>query len=114
MAVTGTLTMLSGILMYWEIFGFRADALESGQAVALTIGGLAGILALIVGFSFQFRSIRIMKGVTKDIGASGGPPSPEQLAQMGHQAERVALGGRIAVILMTIALIGMATAQYVG
>ena len=114
MAVAGTLTMLSGLLMYWEIFGFRVDALESGQAVALTIGGLAGIVALIVGFAFQFRSIGIMKGIAKEIGASGGPPSPEQQALMAHQGERVALGGRITVVFMTIALIGMATAQYVG
>ena len=114
MIVTGTLTMVSGLLMYWEIFGFRTDALDSGYGLALSIGALAGILALIFGFVFQGYSIFKMKAITKEVEASGGPPSADQVADLGHHAARVATGSRIGVILMTIALLGMSTAQYLG
>jgi uncharacterized membrane protein len=114
MAITGTLTTISGLLMYWEIFGFRSDVFNSGYGAALSIGAIAGILALISGFAFQFNSITKMKAINREVEASGGPPSPDQMAELGRHGERVALGGRIAAILMTIALIGMSTAQYLG
>jgi hypothetical protein len=113
MAVAGTLTLIAGLLMYWEIFGFRTAAFESGYGIALSIGALAGILALIFGMVYQFKSIRKMKHIFADVDAAGGPPSPEQQGQLAHEGERIALGGRIGVVLMTIALIGMAVAQYV-
>jgi uncharacterized membrane protein len=114
MGAAGILSMLSGMLMYERIFGFRTEAFSSGYGIGITIGAVAGILALIFGFVFQFYSIRKMKAINQEVEASGGPPSPEQLGELGHHAERVALGGRIGIILMTIALLGMSTAQYLG
>jgi uncharacterized membrane protein len=114
MAITGTLTTLSGLLMYWELFGFRTTTFNSGYGLAISIGALAGILALIFGFVFQFNSITKMKAINREVEASGGPPSPDQMAELGRHGERVALGSRIGIILMTIALLGMSTAQYLG
>ena len=114
LGIAGILTTVTGLLMYWEIFGFRSGAFSSGYGVALSIGALAGILALIAGFAFQFASIRKMKAINQEVASSGGQPSPDQMAELGRQGDRVALGGRIGVVLMTIALIGMSTAQYLG
>ena len=55
-----------------------------------------------------------MKAINREVESSGGPPSPDQMAELGRQGERVALGGRIGIILMTIALIGMSTAEHLG
>jgi uncharacterized membrane protein len=114
MAVTGTLTTIAGLVMYEEIFGFRTNALNSGYGLAISIGALAGILALISGFVFQFYSITKMKAINREVEASGGPPSPDQITELGRHGERVALGGRIGIILMTIALLGMSTAEHLG
>jgi len=114
MGIVGTLATVSGLLLYWNIFGLSTDVFSSGYGTALSIGALAGILALISGMVFQFKSISKMKAINREVEASQGPPSPEQIAELGRQGERVALGGRIGVILMTIALLGMSTAQYLG
>jgi len=38
-----TLTLLSGWIMYWYLFGFRFSVLSSGYGLFLTIGSIAGI-----------------------------------------------------------------------
>ena len=113
MALAGILSVLSGLIMYYRIFDIGADALSSGYGLSMTIGALAGIIALILGFVFQGRSGAKMKAVNADIEAGGGPPSPEQMAVMKEGAERIMLGTRIGAVLMTISLLGMSVAQYV-
>jgi hypothetical protein len=53
-----------------------------------------------------------MQAVGREIQAQGGPPSPEQAARLQALAERLGNLGRVGVILMAIALLGMASAQY--
>jgi hypothetical protein len=53
-----------------------------------------------------------MKAVAAEMEAAGGPPTPEQMAVMKAGSEQIALGTRIAAVLMTIALLGMSIAQY--
>jgi len=112
MALAGTLSVLSGLVMYYIIFDVTLDGLSSGYGLSLTIGALAGIIALIVGFVFQSRSANKMKAVAAEMEAAGGPPTPEQMAVMKEGAERIALGTRIGAVFMTIALLGMSIAQY--
>ncbi len=112
MAATATLSALSGLLLYDLIFNLSFDILSTTRGLVIIIGALAGLAAWITGFAVQFRSISKMKKLNEEIEAGDGPPSPEQLATMQALGQKVSLGGRITVVLLVIALIGMSTAEY--
>jgi uncharacterized membrane protein len=112
MAGAGTLSLLSGSAMYYIIFGDRGVAINSGYGLSLTIGGIFGLVALILGFAVQYRSIARMKLIRAEMANAGGPPKPELIAELRMQAERLSLGTRIGAVVMTVALIGMSIAQY--
>jgi hypothetical protein len=105
--------MLSGLVMYYIIFDLTTDAFSSNYGISLTIGAIAGILALISGFYYQRSSAVKMKAVVEEMEAAGGPPTPEQMAVMKEGSERIALGTRIGAVLMSISLLGMSIAQYI-
>ncbi len=106
---TGLLTVLSGLLMYGYLF--RGLALNSGAGLALAVGGLFGIGALSVGLGMG-RSINRMRAISAEIAKAGGPPKPEQLAELGKLQEKLARAGATNTILMSVALIGMTLSEY--
>ncbi len=54
-----------------------------------------------------------MKAVSNSIAASGGPPSPEQQAEMKFLSGIVSRGSQITSVFLALALLGMSIAQYV-
>jgi uncharacterized membrane protein len=110
--VTATLTMLSGVTMYWILSGLKLSFLRSGYGLILTIGGLAGIVAWVIGF-FVIRGIfNRMQSVSRAIAAAGGPPSPEQAGTMQSLVAQLGTAGQVGVVFMVVALLGMSIAQY--
>lgn len=107
------LTILSGLVMYWEIFGFKLSALRTGYGLTLTLGALSALIAFVVGYYMQNLGIKRMKAISTSIAASGGPPSPEQQAEMKSLSDSVARGGQITSVFLAFALLGMSIAQYV-
>ena len=105
-ALSGWLTILAGLLMYWQMYGFDV-ATMFGAKLPLTLGASAGILSGIVGTLMQGRSVGKLKALAGEIAAQGGPPTPEQTATMQQLQAVVRKGGRITAILMVIAVIGM-------
>ena len=77
MSIAGILTALSGLYMYYYIFDIGTDALSSGYGLALTVGAIFGIAALIAGFVFQGRGAARMKALAAEIEAA------EETAQVG-------------------------------
>lgn len=112
MLTVAILTFLSGLTMYWQLSGFRISFLSSGYGLLLTLGGLAGAIALIPGYFMQNRSIQRMKALSAAIGASGGPPTAEQQAEMQSLSQTLTRGGQITTFILVLALIGMSVAQY--
>ena len=111
---SATLTMLSGLLMYWILFGFRPAAMLSPYGLVLGIGGVAGIIAWLVVI-FVVRDIfQQMGAVGRAVQAQGGPPTPEQAQQLGALSARLADLGRWGLLLQTIAVVAMSVAQYVS
>ena len=111
MAGAGILTVASGYLMYYRLFGWLAP-LNTGAGLALTVGGTAGIIALLIGFFVFAKGTNRMRAIADEIAASGGPPKPEQLAEMGTLQETLSRAGGITAVLMVIALIGMTLSEY--
>jgi uncharacterized membrane protein len=114
MALMATLTLLSGLVLYWMLSGFRVDFITSGRGLMLTIGSLAGLVAWMMGFINQQPTGRRMKVLVNQIESAGGPPQPEQIEQMKSLAEKLSKDGIISTILISIALIGMSVSQYVA
>ena len=110
---TATLSMLSGLIMYWIISKFRLSFLSSGYGLVLTIGGIAGLIAWVVVIVFLRNNFNKMTNIGKQIQAQGGPPTADQATQMQVLGSQLTKIGQISIILMTIALIGMSVAQYV-
>jgi uncharacterized membrane protein len=111
---SATLTMLSGLLMYWILFGFRPAAMLSPYGLVLGIGGLAGIIAWLIVI-FVIRDIfKQMGAISQAIQTQGGPPTPEQAEQLGDLSARLGDLGRWGLVLMTVAVTAMAVAQYVS
>jgi hypothetical protein len=108
---TATLAALSGIIMYILLTDLDTAIMEGTYYVVLLIGAVAGLAGWLVGYAIQYRTISKMKGIAAEIGASGGPPSPEQLAEMQALSQRVGLGSRITAVLLMIAIVAMAGAS---
>lgn len=110
MMTVGGLTVLSGLTMY--IYQFHGLApLNTGRGLALTLGGLFGISALGIGI-LMARTIGRMRALSAEIATAGGPPKPEQLADMGKLQAALANYGATNGVLMSLALIGMTLSEY--
>jgi uncharacterized membrane protein len=114
LAATATLTAVSGIIMYIILTDLDRAIMEGAYFTIIFIGSIAGIAGWITGFTMQNRSTSKMKAIVADIEAAGGPPSPEQMAEMQALAHRVGQGGRITAVLLTVAVVCMAAAQPVA
>jgi hypothetical protein len=114
-AATAGLTALSGLLLYWRASGgLRPEWIGTGTGLAFTIGALAGLTASGIGIGVQNRAGRRLVAVARQVQAAGGPPTPEQGAAMQAAGQAIARGGQWSSILLIVAVLGMATAQYLS
>ena len=113
MMAVAILSVLSGLVMYWEIFEFRLSALSNGYGLMLTLGAIAGFIGFLTGYFMQNRTSGKMKALSISIAASGEPPSPEQQAEMKSLSGTVSRGSQITSVFLALALLGMSIAQYV-
>jgi uncharacterized membrane protein len=107
-----TFTLLSGLGMYWILFGFRLSAIRSGYGLVLTIGGASGLIAWLIAVVMIRGITNQMGAIGKAIQSQGGPPTPEQGAQLGALVARMGQLGQVALVFMLVALLGMSIAQY--
>ena len=88
------LTILAGALMYWRVSGgLDWDWITSAQGLSLTIGALCAIAAFSLGLSVVRPTIMATLAIGREVAASGGPPTPEQGAQLQALQKR-GHGGR--------------------
>lgn len=107
-----TLTLLSGLLMYWILLGFRLSALRSGYGLVLTTGATAGLIAWIFAVVMIRGIFKQMATTGREIQAQGGPPSQEQADRMQALAARLGTLGNVALVFLVVAVLGMSIAQY--
>jgi uncharacterized membrane protein len=110
---TATLTMLSGLIMYWILSGFRLAFIRSGHGLVLTVGSIAGIIAWIYAVVVIRGIFKQMQTIGEDVQAQSSPPTPDQAAQLQALAARLGKVGQVALVFLVISLLGMATARYV-
>ena len=107
------LTILAGLLMYWRVSGgLDTDWIGSAEGIAVTVGALCGIAAFSLGLTVIRPSIMATLAIGKAVAESGGPPSPEQGAQLQALQKRGHAVGQVIVPLLVVAVSGMAAARY--
>ncbi len=113
MLIAGILAWISGILLYWRVSNsLNSDWLSSGYGIGLTVGAIAGTVSAIIGMAVLSRSAKQMVAIGNEIEAQGGPPSPEQGAQIAQLQGTLRTFGGVNTVFMAISVTGMAIAQY--
>lgn len=110
----GTLTVLSGIVVYWyNSGGFTNEWMHSGSGTAFGIGAIFGITGLLVGVSTSMPVGRKLGAIGADLRARGTPPSPQEVATIAQLQGKLQKSGDIVALLLVIALFAMSAARYI-
>ncbi|MCP4359275.1 MAG: hypothetical protein GY796_14780 [Chloroflexi bacterium] len=114
MTAVALLTTLSGLYLFDVRSGhFNMDWITTPVGIALSIGALAGIAAFLHGLFATGPLTKKVAALGQEMAANQGPPSPEQLAQMGKLQEKLARNGRISALLLLITVGGMSLTGYI-
>jgi uncharacterized membrane protein len=112
--IAGLLSLVSGLWLYWFTSALAGGAFNvwigGDQGIFLTLGAVGGLLSFIVGVVVAGPTTGKIVALGGEIAKGGGPPSPEQGAQMQKLQQTQGSAGNILAILFVITIIGMAAA----
>jgi hypothetical protein len=107
-------TVVAGWVLWFgdmNLVGF-GDWIGSSFGIVLTIGGLAAAGAFFAGLIGVPPNLKRLAEIGNEVEASGGPPSPEQQAEMSSIQGRMRTLSWLDLSLLGIAVFCMATARY--
>jgi uncharacterized membrane protein len=108
------LTVLTGLsLFYLDFTAFGPAWVHTGPGRTFSLGGALAILGMIVGMSVNTPTAKKLGALTATITANGGPPSPEQAAELGRLQNRLVVAGKFVMVLVLLAVACMGVARYV-
>ena len=111
--IVGLLTILSGAALYWrDSGGLQSAWITSPVGLAFTIGGLAAIASLVLGFILIGPGIATQVAVEAELAAGDGVPTQAQQERLAWANGRMRLAGRIDLPLLLLAALTMAVARY--
>jgi hypothetical protein len=93
-------------------YGSLGDWVGSRFGLGITIGAVLATIAFVEGAYGIGRNVERMVDLGDTIAASGGPPSPEQSAEIGRIGAALERFGKIDLVLLLLAVAAMSTAQY--
>jgi hypothetical protein len=113
----GGLTVLGGLILYWHDFhvyydGTLGSFVSHRIGFVFTVGAVSAIIALFGGVLGIKPAAERLGALSKEIGAGGGPPTPEQQGEMKQLMERMRFFGRFDLVFLIIAVLAMSTARY--
>mgnify|MGYP001193149219 FL=1 len=111
MGLGSLLTVVAGLLLYWLVYRFAWAWISSPVGIGFTLGSLAGIAAFLLGAFSTGPTSKKMAALGAQMQAAGGPPTPEQVAEMGRLQAKLASSSQWGTILATVALALMAVAR---
>jgi uncharacterized membrane protein len=113
MPAIGGLTVLAGFALFWRDMSVSGGSFAQTRAgMTFSIGGLAALIALIVGGIMMGRSAKELGEIGTRVSQAGSPPSPEQAQRIGALQARMKSGASIVLTLLLIATATMAVARY--
>jgi uncharacterized membrane protein len=106
MTVASIATVASGIWLWVRRFEGAPSSDFSGAA--LSIGAVAGFVALYIALGRQLPTIKALRAQGAAVAAAGGPPTEEQAATMQQLRGQMATNGQMLAITGAIAVVAMA------
>jgi uncharacterized membrane protein len=106
---------LTGLLLFWhDSAGFQGAWMSSKTGMTFGTGGLLALIALGIGMTVNAPTARAMGELAASIQARGGPPAPEQAAEMQRLQNRLGTALAAVMVLLILATLAMATARYLS
>jgi hypothetical protein len=108
-------TVVAGWLMwirYVVTIGSVTEWVGSTYGLVLTIGGVLATIAAYEGSTGVGRNVERLVDLSDEVAAAGGPPTPEQGAELGRLGQEIEKHGKIDIVLLVAAVAAMATASY--
>jgi uncharacterized membrane protein len=113
--LAGVFTVLSGVGLYWrDSMGFRSEWMRTPTAMVFGIGGVLAITALVIGVTVNAPTAQRLAALSGKIQAQGGPPTPEQVAEVQRLQKRLGVVMPVVTTLVVLATAAMALARYVS
>jgi hypothetical protein len=114
-AALGGLTVLTGIYLYWRFTGgFDPEVSRTHAGMAFGIGGIAGILATILGGAIVGRSSKKIVDLMEEVGRiSDAGRKGAIMQQIEALKQRIATFGGVVLVLQVIAAALMAVGHYI-
>jgi uncharacterized membrane protein len=106
--IAGWTLWLKDALAYPSI----SEWMSSPFGLVLTIGGLLATAAAYFGITGIGNNVEKVVEIGDEIAASGGPPTPEQGAELARLGAEIQKHSRIDLVLLFLAVFAMATARY--
>jgi hypothetical protein len=115
MAILGGTTGVTGVYLLWRATaGFDPAISASPGGMAFGIGGVAGILAAIIGGSVVGRSATKAAAIMDQVaGMPSGAAKDGLLQQAAGLRQRMKTSGNVVIVLQVIALVLMAVGHYI-
>ena len=99
----------------WLKLGLAAGVdvwVTSTYGLVLTIGGVLATAAAYFGITGIGNNVEKLVAIGDEVAASGGPPTPEQGAEMARLGAEIQRHSKIDLALLFLAVAAMATARY--
>jgi len=113
-SVVALVNVLTGLWLLWRLSGhFSSGFMGSTSGILLSIGMLAGLLALGTGVHMVKRNVLGLTELGGRVAASGAPPTPADQAEMARLQGKVRTATRITAWLLLIAVVTMALGPHV-
>lgn len=107
-------TLLTGLYLYGRVSGgMNAAWLASGTGMTLTLGAVLAFVTAGIGQFVTVPTVKRIGQIGAAVAAAGGPPSPEQAAEMAALQRRFLRAARVGSLLVVVATVLMAIARFV-
>ena len=114
MASIGGTAVLTGLYLYYRFTsGFDPSLSNTRGAMVFGTGGLAGIVALIIGGAVVAGAAKKMGEIAVRLSSAPEPERAALASQMAAARRRAESGARIVIVLQIIAIVLMAIGHYV-
>jgi len=113
MSTLGVINVITGLRMIQIDSGnFQSSWFQDNFGLAITLGAVAAIAALTIALAFNRPRANRMAKIGAAVAASGAPPTPEQMQELGKLRSKLEKGVKIMAWHLLVAVVLMATARY--
>lgn len=113
MGIVTTVTVLSGALLYARLLvGGISFIWKTGAGAAFTVGAVAAVISYVMGASLFGKIQGKIGALGAAMASAGGPPKPEEVAEMNRLQAFLIKAYRIDFVLLVVAMTAMAVARY--